>query len=325
MMITTLTLNPAIDKTLILEDFVVNGINRVKSINIEPGGKGINASKIIKSLGGETIALGILGGVTGDVILSMLKEKGIPQDFIRIRGETRTNTKIVDIKNNTCTEVNESGPIVQKDELDKLVERIVLYSKKSDILILSGNAQSSVPKTIYKDIIEHIKKNTKTILDSSGKLLREGIKAIPWMIKPNIKELRELTNKELSNVEELVLECKALIKTGISYVCLSLGKDGLLLMSKDEAYLAIPPEVMAKSTVGAGDSVVGSLALSFSQNEDLACAARKACAVGTASVTLEGTGVPTKEIIDEFYNAVEIKRDDYFNEINMKLNKILIV
>ena len=311
-MITTLTLNPAIDKTLILEDFVVNGVNRVKSINIEPGGKGINASKVIKALGGETIALGILGGGAGDAIISMLKERDIPQDFIRIKGETRTNTKIVDIKNNTCIDVNESGPIVQKDDLDRLMENIILYSKKSDILILSGNAQRSVPKTIYKDIIEHIKENTKTILDSSGELLKEGIKAIPWMIKPNIDELKELTNKELKDVEELILECKALIKTGISYICVSLGKDGLLFMSKDEACLAIPPEVMAKSTVGAGDSVVGSLALSFSKKEDLVCAAKKACAIGTASVTLENTGVPTKEIIDGFYNAVEIKK---FNNI----------
>jgi len=307
-MITTLTLNPAIDKTLILEDFVVNGINRVKSINMEPGGKGINASKIIKALGGETIALGIIGGRDGDAILSMLNDRDIPQDFIRIKGETRTNTKIVDIKNSTCTDVNEIGPSLEKDELDKLMENIVFYSKKSDILILSGNAQSSISKSIYKDIIEHVKENTKTILDSSGEPLKEGIKAIPWMIKPNIEELREFTNKGLSDVEELILECKALIKTGISYICVSLGKDGLLLMSEDEACLAIPPDVMAKSTVGAGDYVVGSLALSFSQNEDLACAAKKACAIGTASVTLEGTGVPSKEIIDEFYNAVEIKR-----------------
>lgn len=307
-MITTLTLNPAIDKTLILENFIINGINRVKNINIEPGGKGINASKVIKALGGDTVALGILGGGTGDTIVSMLKDRGIPQDFVKIKGETRTNTKIVDTENNTCTDVNESGPVVQKNELDKLMESIILYSKKSDILILSGNAQNSIPKTIYKDIIENIKLNTKIILDSSGELLKEGIKAIPWMIKPNIEELRELTNKELNNMEDLISECKMLIKTGISYICVSLGKDGLLLMSENETCHAIPPEIVAKSTVGAGDSVVGSLALSFSQNEDLTYAAKKACAIGTASATLEGTGVPSKSIIDKIYNAIEIRK-----------------
>ena len=306
-MITTLTLNPAIDKTLILENFVVNGINRIKHVNIDAGGKGINASKVIKTLGEKTIALGFLGGEPGDSIISMLKEKGIEEDFIRIKEDTRINTKIVDIVNNTCTDVNEIGPTISDDELKELMKKISMHSRNSVFFILSGNAQTSIPNTIYKDIIKNINKSTKTILDASGDLLKEGIKASPWMIKPNIAELRELTGKSINTIDELISECKNILNLGISYICVSLGEDGLILMSKDEICLATPPKVIAKSTVGAGDSVVASLAVSFLHGEDLILASRKACAISAATVTLENTGVPSKEIIDRFYNLIKIK------------------
>ncbi len=306
-MITTLTLNPAMDKTLILENFVVNGVNRVKSVNLDAGGKGINASKVIKALGKDTVALGFLGGETGESIISMLKDKGIDEDFIRISGNTRTNTKVVDIINNTCTDINENGPEINNNELKELMEKVLLHSFKSEIFILSGNAQSSIPSTIYKDIIESINSNTKTILDASGILLKEGVKAKPWMIKPNISELRELTQKNINTIDELIVECNFILDYGISYVCVSLGEDGLILMSKDGTCLATPPKVIAKSTVGAGDSVVASLAVSFLNGEDLIEASKKACAISAATVTLENTGVPSKEIIDKFYNLIKIK------------------
>ncbi len=306
-MITTLTLNPAIDKTLILENLVVNGINRVKHVNIEAGGKGINASKVIKALGHDTIAVGILGGSTGDKIMSMLCDKGIFYDFVKIKENSRINTKIVDIVNNTCTDINENGPFIKKQTLDELMIKIKYHAKESEIFIISGNAHESIPSNIYKDIIENIKNDTKVILDSSGNLLKEGIKAKPWMIKPNIDELKELIHKEISTLDELIFWSKEIVKAGITYVCVSLGKDGLLMVSEDKICLATPPEVISKSTVGAGDSVVGSLAVSFTTREDFIEATRKACAIGTAAVTLEGTGVPEKEIIDNFYKLIKIK------------------
>ena len=306
-MITTLTLNPAIDKTLILENFVVNGVNRIKNVNIDAGGKGINASKVIKALGEKTIALGFLGGEPGNSIISMLKDKGIEEDFIRIKEDTRINTKIVDIVNNTCTDLNENGPVISSDELKELMKKISIHSQNSDFFILSGNAQASIPISIYKDIINSISKSTKTILDASGDLLKEGVKAIPWMIKPNIAELRELTGRNINTIDELILECKNILNLGISYICVSLGEDGLILMSKDRICLATPPKVIAKSTVGAGDSVVASLAVSFLHGENINEAAKKACAISAASVTLENTGVPRKEIIDSFYNLIKIK------------------
>ncbi len=308
-MITTLTLNPAIDKTLILSDFAVNEVNRVQKLTVDAGGKGINASKIIQSLGEETIALGILGGQDGKLLEGLLDEKEIRHDFVWVSEKTRTNTKIVDIKQNTCTDINETGPFVGDEKLSELMEKIKIHAATSEILVLSGNAQSSIPQTIYKEIIEMLKaEHTKIILDASGSLLAEGMKANPWMIKPNIDELNEVLGTNMTTIPEIIDGCQQLIQNGISYVCVSMGADGLLLVSGEEAILATPPKIIAKSTVGAGDSVVGSLAVSTLRGENLADALKKACAISAACVTLEGTDTPSPTLVAQIFEDVNTKK-----------------
>lgn len=303
-MITTVTLNPAIDKTLILENLVVNDVNRVKYSNINAGGKGINASKIIQALGYETTALGFLGGVSGKRLLSMIYACSMPHDFIWLDENTRTNTKIIDIANNTCTDINEEGPLVDTKRLNKLKAKIKKYSEQSEIIILSGSVQKDVEDTIYEEIINE-NKNVKIILDASGEVLKNGIKAIPWLIKPNISELSYILDKKLDTLESIIFEAKKLNEMGIEYVCVSMGSEGLLLSSKTQTIKAVPPNIIPKSTVGAGDLVVGSLAVGLLKNNSICECVKFACAVGTAKCLLEGTQVPSNKQIMDIYDLVK--------------------
>ena len=307
-MITTLTLNPAIDKTLIVEDFSVNDINRVRQVNIDAGGKGINASKVIRFLGEETAALGFVGGTAGRDLVSMLDAKGISHDFIWISGQTRINTKIVDVKNNTCTDVNEPGPYVAPEDIKALKSKVREYASKSGIMIFSGNTQESIPETIYRDIMGDIKPSgVKVVLDSSGRLLREGLKAVPWLVKPNVAEFEEAAGVSLGSLDEIRFESRKINGLGVEYVCVSMGHKGLLLVTGEAEVLAVPPPVRAESTVGAGDAVVGSLAVSLIRGEGPSEALRRACAISAASVTLPGTSVPGNDLIEDIYKRVETK------------------
>lgn len=307
-MITTLTLNPALDKTLIVENLIINKVNRVKSSKIDAGGKGINVSKVIKALGEKTIAMGVVGGRVGQKLEILLNELQISYDFVHVDEDTRTNTKLVDMVNGTCTDINEVGPKVDQEKLNELLEKIIQHSSHSEMLVLSGNCQPSVPNTIYKDIMELLNNKIKVVLDASGGLLKEGLKGSPWLVKPNVEELSEILGRELNEPSEILEESRKIISNGTKYVCVSLGADGLILVSESEAYHAKPPKIFAKSTVGAGDSVVGSLSVSLLLKESMDVAIRKACAISAASVTLEGTGVPPQNLIEEFYTKVIVEK-----------------
>jgi 1-phosphofructokinase len=305
--ITTITINPAIDRTLITENFLINSINRTQSVRIDAGGKGINASKIIHHLDFQTICLGVLGGASGKELVDILNLTGLKNDFVWVSEPTRINTKIVDIKNNTCTDINEKGPYLLSTDVSKLRSKIYEFAHKSQILILSGNVQDSVPSTIYKDIMDELKQfDIKIILDSSGQLLKNGIEGKPWLIKPNISEFSELIGREFSSTEDIISEAVKLNNFGIKYVCVSMGERGLLLVTKESAILAQPPKILAKNTVGAGDFTVGSLAVSLLKNESLETTIKLACAIGAASVTLLGTEVPSQEMIDDMYTKVKV-------------------
>lgn len=308
-MITTLTLNPAIDRTLIIENLKINEINRVQTVNVDAGGKGINASKIVNFLGEDTTILGILGGSTGDEMIEMLNKTLLNHDFVFVDEKTRTNIKLVDVINGTCTDINEAGPYVSNGKLDELKAKVKMYASKSDMLILSGNAQTSIPSSIYKDIIKMVRDenhNVKIILDASGDLLKEGIEATPWMIKPNVSELSELVGTPLTTIEEIVEEAKKLNNQGIKYVCVSMGSKGLLLVNKENIIVAKPPKIIAKSTVGAGDTVVGSLAVSLLRNNCHFEALKYACAISAASVTNLGTYIPSEDLVRDIYEKVEL-------------------
>ena len=297
-MIITVTLNPAIDKTLEVDNCTIGSINRVSSIKVDAGGKGINVSKVIKSLEGESIALGALAGSTGEFIKSYLDDEKIKNDFIFAEGETRTNIKIVDKVKNTNTDINEPGNSISEEDIKRIKEKVFNDIKEEDILVLSGSVPQGVEKNIYEVWIKDAKQlGVKTILDADGELLKQGLLSGPYLIKPNIHELEKLFDVKINGVQEVISLCKSIFDYGVNIIAVSLGSEGALFMNKEKTIYAHGLKVEVKSTVGAGDSMVAALALALDKGYSFEKSVTLSVAAATAGVMTEGTTAGSLEDI----------------------------
>lgn len=306
-MIITVTLNPAVDKTVEINGFHMNGVNRVSSLRLDAGGKGINVSKMIARLGGKSKALGFLGGRTGAFIKNNLDENGIDNEFIPVSGETRTNLKIIDSMQYTNTDINEIGPEITTEDCNRVREQLLSLAQDGVIIVLSGSVPPNINKNIYQQWIKAVKeKGAKVILDADGELMRQGLTAGPYLIKPNIHELEGLLGRKLNNVAEIIHAGKTLMEEyGIEIVAVSMGGDGALFLKKEVAILVQGITVAVKSTVGAGDSMVAALAYALDKGESFEKALTLAVAAGTASVMTCGTEPSSLEEILELEKKVQ--------------------
>lgn len=307
-MITTVTLNPAVDKTIYVEDFNIGKVNRISTMRLDAGGKGINVSKVIQGLNGESRAIGIIAGSNGDFIKNYLDSIKIENDFTRVFGETRTNIKIVDAVNHTNTDVNENGPLVSEENLNEVYSKFFKDIDNESVIVFSGSIPKNADKSIYRMWIKTAKeKGAKCLLDADGELLKQGIEAGPYLVKPNIHELEELFGQKTNSTEEVVKLSRKLFDYGIEIVVVSLGSDGALFVKKDRVAIAQGIKVDVKSTVGAGDSMVAALALAIDKGYDFEKSVRLSVACGTASVMTSGTQVADLNIIMDLEKQVEFK------------------
>ena len=308
-MIYTVTLNPAIDKTVVIENFRAGGVNRVASVREDAGGKGINVSKCLKNLGADSVAAMILAGDTGAKLERMLGELGIPVLSVWTEGENRTNLKIIDPVNKANTDINEPGPVVSAALLEQFKEKLGSRIQPEDVVILSGSLPAGVDRGLYGEWTAYFRSLGACVyLDADGEPMSKGMKAIPYMIKPNNDELAALLGKEKLSIEEMVFEGKRLHDTGIEEIVISLGGDGALFVSKDGCYRAEGLKVEVKSTVGAGDSVVAAMAYAqvkkLSRQEKISLAV----AIGAASVMQSGTQPPEAELVWELAKQVRFEK-----------------
>ena len=306
-MIITVTMNPAIDKTVGLGNLLRGGLNRIEDVILDAGGKGINVSKTIKSLGGQSVATGFAGGNNGEAILQMLQNDAVHTDFVFIDGETRVNTKIVEA-DGTVTEFNEAGPYVSAEKQETLVQKLVQYAKEDTWFVLSGSVPSSVPKTIYRDIIEAVHaKGAKVFLDADGELFKQSLAAKPDVVKPNRVELEKYigATHRLSQ-EELLNAGEALLEQGIGTVIISLGDEGALFLTKGLTAACSAICVEVRSTVGAGDALVAAFTYGKDKGEDLVNCAKLGIATSAGAVATEGTKPPAREIVEELLSLVQM-------------------
>ncbi len=302
----TVTLNPAIDKTITLSDFQLGKLNRVKNVRSDPGGKGINVAKVLKKFGIDVNATGLIAGQQGSQIINQLDNQGIRNSFIKIIGEIRTNLKIVDDKSNLTTEINEPGFNVSSKDLERFILQLSEQLKKDSILVLGGSLPSGAPVTIYYDIIQLAnQKGVKVIFDADGNAFKEGIKAKPFAVKPNVFELEQFFNKSLKSDEEILLAAKEIIKLGISLVIISMGEKGSIIMDKHEVYRISTFPIVPRSTVGAGDSMVASLVYSLLTKKSLEEIAIWATTAGTITASKNGTQVCTLDEVQKSINKVQ--------------------
>ena len=305
-MIYTVTLNPALDKTVEIPSLTIDAVNRITTMRTDPGGKGINVSKVISKLGGKSIASGILGGDTGRAILSALKEMELETCFHFVNGETRTNMKVIDPVSRTNTDINEPGVTVSEEILSGLLKELLEIIREDDIVVISGSMPKGSPKETYFTWTKAFNaKGAKVLLDADGELLKAGLKASPYLIKPNNHELSAFVGRTLETPEELAVTAREIMKEyGIAKVVVSMGGDGALYVTKDESIYAEGLKVPVGSTVGAGDSVVAALAVAEESGMSLEETVRLSTATGAANVMCSGTQAAEFEVIKDLIPKV---------------------
>ena len=289
-MIYTVTLNPALDKTVEIPSFAVGTVNRITALRVDPGGKGINVSKVIAKLGGESEILAILGGGTGQAIARAVEALGLRADLTFVPGETRTNLKVVDPVGHTNTDINEPGLEVSAEQLDALLARVTDKIRVGDLDVLSGSLPKGAPPDTYAGWIAACRAaGARVFLDADGEPLRAGLKAAPYLAKPNNDELSRLAGRPLETLEELAAAAAALLKDGLEQVVVSLGSKGALFVSRGRVLYAEGLKVPVGSTVGAGDSVVAALAYALDRGLPMEETVRLSMATGAANVMCSGS------------------------------------
>ncbi len=305
-MIITVTLNPALDKTISVDMLNPGGLNRIKSVTLDAGGKGVNVAKMAAVLGVDCIATGFCGGTSGNELIAMLDVIGIKHDFVNINGNTRTNTKVLD-GNYGITELNEAGVIVSEEEEKALEDKLLSYMAKDTVYVLAGSVHANAKPNYYHKLIKLLKSHGAYVLfDADGKAFENAIAAVPDFIKPNNEELAAYCGKTGMEKLEMYNACKRFIEKGTDFVALSMGASGAAFITANEAYFAPALSVKVSSTVGAGDSMVAAVACAKQLGLSIKDTAILAIACSAGAVTTEGTKPPDKELVEKLKKRVDL-------------------
>ncbi len=307
-MITTLTLNPCIDRTITIKDFKYGGLNRVIHTRSDLSGKGINVSIAVHQLGGQTEALGFNYINNRDFVQASLKQSGIQYQFINIEGTLRTNVKVFDEQSHVMTEFNENGYPVIPEILPELHKLVYDRVKNSSIMVFNGSVPAGVPKDIYRTLITTVKKSgVKTVLDADGELFLDGLKAGPYFIKPNLYEFESAFKVKVQNKQDIVDISRKLIEQGVGIVCVTMGKDGAVVVSKDQAWFAPATNIEVRGVQGAGDSLVAGVCMAIEHQLEISDMLRYGVAAANASLIREGTLLCTAEDFQKMLPQVNIE------------------
>lgn len=308
MNVITITLNPSLDKTLILDDIHVNELNRVKHIREDAGGKGINISRNLKCWGVDSLALGFVGGYIGNHLTQILEQEKIKTDFVYVEENTRVNLKIKTL-DNSLTEINEPGPSINEDHVNQLFEKLRKHVKNDCIVVLSGSAPASISPKVYADIIQLAKSyQASVILDADKKAFELGVLAIPTLIKPNEKEVAWFLNKEEVSLKDCLDQAHTWINDGIEHVVISRGSKGAIFVNEDTVYELGGLKVNLVNPTGAGDAMVSAMIYGLLNKYNTKDTYRFALAASAATVETAGT---TPALLDKIQEKVEeIKRKE---------------
>ena len=306
-MIVTVTLNPSLDRTITVDRLKVGESNRWTNLHYYAGGKGIDVSRAIHEMGGQTVAYGFIGGPEGRTLEILLDEDGVLFSFTPVEQATRINFIVSDTRSHQQTIINAPGPRISKKELERFIEKLRRVSPSPDAMVISGSVPPGVPADIYYEIIMEAKRHgVKAILDATGQWLAEGIKANPYLIKPNVRETEELLERELPTEEAIIEAAFDLVDMGVEIVVVSRGKDGVIAASKRSIIKAVPPPVKVRSAVGAGDCTTAGLALKLASGEPLVEACRLGTAMGTAAVLTLGTELCHKADVERLLPQIQV-------------------
>ena len=302
-MIYTVTFNPALDYAIGVKQLEAGMTNRSEWEQLLPGGKGLNVSIILGNLGIENTALGFIAGFTGREIKRSFEEKGGKSDFIELKeGISRINVKI---KSTDETEINAVGPIIDSDSFERLMEKLDTL-KEGDVLVLAGSIPSSLPNSLYSDIMAKLDgRGVMTVVDATKDLLMNVLKYKPFLVKPNNHELGEIFGVTLKTREEVVPYAKQLQEKGARNVLISMAGEGAVMVTETGRVLkSEAPKGKVKNSVGAGDSMVAGFIAGWCEKKDYEHAFKLGLSSGSASAFSEE--LATKPEIERVYNSFEL-------------------
>ncbi len=306
-MITTLLLNPCIDKTMVFsEDLSHRGTNIAKSVSNDASGKGLNVSLVMRNFGEQTQVVGFSYD-NFSLHLNRMEQNNIGFVSVKQIGETRTNVKIFEQSFGEMTEFNEKGNEAPLEDFEKIFELCERVVKGSFAFVITGSAPPNMPKNFYARLVELGNKfGAVTVLDARGEIMRLGIEKKPTIIKPNLLELSEIVGREIKDRKDMIEQCQRIVASGVKYLCLSLGKDGAILFTKDEIFEGEAVDVTVKSLQGAGDSMVSGLLLGLKKQVSNAELLRYALAVAAGTVRKSGTNFCGISDFDELYPKTNV-------------------
>ena len=292
-MITSVSLNPSIDRTLCVKDFTTGGLNRVLSQTDVAAGKGVNVALAAAALGADSECIGFMYREGGALFEKRLREGGVHSDFMWCEGAVRVNVKVFDQSRGEITELNSSGTPVTEQQLNEMTRLVQAHARKSDTLILSGSLPPACPVDYYRTLAEAAEgENCRVLLDADGDRLCAGMKAKPFLIKPNRYELEMLTGRKLDSTDLLLDAAQDCIREGVGAVAVSMGGEGAIIVDGQSAFRVPGLKVEVKSTVAAGDSMIAGIAVGLSRGYPLEEAFRLGVAAATARCS-----TPPEEII----------------------------
>jgi 6-phosphofructokinase 2 len=304
--IVTITLNPAIDKSTSVKSIVPDRKLRCADPKFEPGGGGVNVSRAIKKMGGNSSAIYFAGGYSGKFFESLLDEEGIESIVIPIGENTRENMIVVDESSNLQYRFGFPGPTINQDELDQFLQ-LFEEGKGVEYIVASGSLPEGIDDAFFSKLASIAKqKKAKLIIDTSGEPLRQAINEGVYMIKPNLGELSmlhgvaELQDGDITDCARGIIE-----RGGAEVIVVSMGPSGAMLITKDEVFHTKSPTVRKKSTVGAGDTMVAGMVLAMSKKWNWQEVLRYGVAAGTATTMNSGTELCKKEDVEKLYACLK--------------------
>ncbi len=311
-MIFTVTLNAALDRSLTVPTFTIGQRHRSSEVTVRAGGKGINVARALKRLNVPVVATGLAGGRTGTRIVEELTAEAILNDFVRIAGESRTSTLVVDPTTGDHTEINEWGPKVAEAELETLMEKLRYLTREGEIVLFAGSLPRGVDDAFYGEAARELgRRGIRVVLDTDGEPLRLGLAGEPWLVSPNQREAEALVGQDLGEEADFLMALDAIADLGARNVHITTENGCFALVRGDRQthrYRAVAPPLAPVSVVGAGDALLAQWLASALEGAPPDEALRLATAAGAASVLEVGAGVFDPAEARRLVAAVELQR-----------------
>lgn len=305
-MITTVCMNPSFDKTAETDKVNVGDVTRLRNVRVDIGGKGVNVAIVLRRLNEAARCVGCLGEENAERFLRMIAREDVAFDYISVPGEVRTNLKMMDHNKQAVIEINEPGVSMNEEQIQQFLLLLKEKSADSQYVVLSGRLPDGCSSNTYQRCMQALD-GKKVVLDTAGESLLHGIKERPYLIKPNLPEMQAIMRKELRTLREIRDAAMFLIDYGAQNVVVSMGKTGAVFVNEKKTLFAPALRVEARSTVGAGDAMVGGILTGLMRGANLTEAFKFGVAAGAASVMTDGTQLVRKADFDVLLPKVTVQ------------------